>query len=65
MDRNPQSTAFGEAMGRIHVPKIVDWQMDGKIQTDPMITHVLTLDEINNGFDLMPAGESPRGVASF
>ena len=34
--------------------------MDGKIAIDPMITHVLTLEEINKGFDLMHAGESIR-----
>ena len=44
------------------MPKIVDWYMDGKIAIDPMITHVLTLDEINKGFDLMRRGESIRSV---
>ena len=46
-------------------PKIVDWYMDGKIAIDPMITHVLTLDEINKGFDLMHAGESIRSVVVY
>ena len=54
--RNWRGTAFGGAKGRTDVPKIVDWYMDGKIEIDPMITHVLTLDEINKGFDLMHAG---------
>jgi threonine dehydrogenase-like Zn-dependent dehydrogenase len=58
--RNWRGTAFGGAKGRTDVPKIVDWYMDGKIQIDPMITHVLTLEEINKGFDLMHAGESIR-----
>ena len=39
--RNWRGTAFGGAKGRTDVPKIVDWYMDGKIQIDPMITHVL------------------------
>jgi S-(hydroxymethyl)glutathione dehydrogenase/alcohol dehydrogenase len=39
--------------------------MDGKIEIDPMITHVLTLDEINKGFELMHAGESIRAVVVF
>ena len=58
--RNWRGTAFGGAKGRTDVPKIVDWYMDGKIAIDPMITHTLTLDEINQGFDLMHAGESIR-----
>ncbi|MXP42832.1 S-(hydroxymethyl)glutathione dehydrogenase, partial [Altererythrobacter sediminis] len=63
--RNWRGTAFGGAKGRTDVPKIVDWYMDGKIQIDPMITHTLTLDEINKGFALMHAGESIRSVVVF
>jgi S-(hydroxymethyl)glutathione dehydrogenase/alcohol dehydrogenase len=63
--RNWRGTAFGGAKGRTDVPKIVDMYMDGHIQIDPMITHVLTLDEINKGFDLMHAGESIRSVVVF
>ncbi|MEP1113066.1 MAG: S-(hydroxymethyl)glutathione dehydrogenase, partial [Nitratireductor sp.] len=37
----------------------------GKIEIDPMITHTLTLDEINTGFDLMHKGESIRSVVVF
>ena len=58
--RNWRGTAFGGAKGRTDVPKIVDWYMDGKIAIDPMITHMLKLEEINKGFDLMHAGESIR-----
>jgi len=47
------------------VPKIVDWYMNGKIEIDPMITHTLSLKEINKGFDLMHEGESIRSVVVF
>ena len=60
-----QGSAFGGAKGRTDVPKIVDWYMDGKIAIDPMITHVLKLEEINTAFDLMHAGESIRSVVVF
>jgi S-(hydroxymethyl)glutathione dehydrogenase/alcohol dehydrogenase len=60
-----KGTAFGGARGRTDVPKIVDWYMDGQIAIDPMITHRLTLDEINKGFDLMHAGESIRSVVIY
>ena len=63
--RNWRGTAFGGARGRTDVPKIVDWYMDGKIEIDPMITHVLSLEEINKGFDLMHSGESIRSVVVF
>ena len=63
--RTWKGTAFGGARGRTDVPKIVDWYMEGKIEIDPMITHRLTLDEINKGFDLMHAGESIRSVVVY
>ena len=63
--RNWRGTAFGGAKGRTDVPKIVDWYMNGKIEIDPMITHVLSLDEINKGFDLMHKGESIRSVVVY
>ncbi len=63
--RNWRGTAFGGAKGRTDVPKIVDWYMEGKIAIDPMITHVLSLEEINKGFDLMHSGESIRSVVVY
>lgn len=60
-----QGTAFGGAKGRTDVPKIVDWYMDGKINIDDLITHVLPLEEINDAFDLMHKGESIRSVVAF
>jgi S-(hydroxymethyl)glutathione dehydrogenase/alcohol dehydrogenase len=60
-----KGTAFGGARGRTDVPKIVDWYMGGKIAIDPMITHVLSLDEINRGFDLMHEGASIRSVVVY
>ena len=60
-----KGTAFGGARGRTDVPKIVDWYMDKKIEIDPLITHVLPLDRINEAFDLMHSGESIRTVISY
>ena len=60
-----RGSAFGGARGRTDVPRIVDWYMSGKIEIDPMITHVLSLDEINEGFALMHAGDSIRSVVVF
>jgi S-(hydroxymethyl)glutathione dehydrogenase / alcohol dehydrogenase len=60
-----KGTAFGGARGRTDVPKIVDWYMEGKINIDDLITHVLPLDRINEGFDLMHAGKSIRSVVTF
>jgi S-(hydroxymethyl)glutathione dehydrogenase/alcohol dehydrogenase len=58
-------SAFGGARGRTDVPRIVDWYMDGKIAIDPLITHTMPLDRINDAFDLMHRGESIRSVVVY
>ena len=60
-----KGSAFGGARGRTDVPKIVDWYMEGKLNIDDLITHTLTLDQINDGFDLMKKGESIRSVVVY
>jgi S-(hydroxymethyl)glutathione dehydrogenase/alcohol dehydrogenase len=60
-----KGTAFGGARGRTDVPKIVDWYMEGKINIDDLITHVMPLEKINQAFDLMHKGESIRSVVTF
>ncbi|MGL5080139.1 MAG: S-(hydroxymethyl)glutathione dehydrogenase/class III alcohol dehydrogenase [Microcoleaceae cyanobacterium] len=60
-----KGSAFGGAKGRTDVPKIVDWYMDGKINIDDLITHVMPIERINEAFDLMHHGESIRTVLTF
>ena len=60
-----KGSAFGGARGRTDVPRIVDWYMDGKISIDPLITHTLQLEDINQGFELMERGESIRSVVVY
>ncbi|MDZ7599789.1 MAG: S-(hydroxymethyl)glutathione dehydrogenase/class III alcohol dehydrogenase [Hoeflea sp.] len=63
--RSWRGTAFGGARGRTDVPKIVEWYMEGKIEIDPMITHTMGLEGINEAFDLMHRGESIRSVVVY
>jgi S-(hydroxymethyl)glutathione dehydrogenase/alcohol dehydrogenase len=60
-----KGSAFGGARGRTDVPKIVDWYMEHKINIDDLITHRLSLEQINEGFDLMKRGESIRSVVLY
>jgi S-(hydroxymethyl)glutathione dehydrogenase/alcohol dehydrogenase len=60
-----KGSAFGGARGRTDVPKIVDWNMDGRINIDDLITHTMPLNDINRAFDLMHAGESIRSVVLY
>jgi S-(hydroxymethyl)glutathione dehydrogenase/alcohol dehydrogenase len=60
-----KGTAFGGARGRRDVPRIVDWYMEKKIQIDPLITHTMPLERINDAFDLMHQGISIRSVVTY
>ncbi|MES2605651.1 MAG: S-(hydroxymethyl)glutathione dehydrogenase/class III alcohol dehydrogenase, partial [Pseudomonadota bacterium] len=50
--RHWRGTAFGGARGRTDVPKVVDWYMENRISIDPLITHTMPLDKINDAFHL-------------
>jgi len=63
--RTWKGTAFGGVKGRSDVPRIVDWYMDGKINIDDLITHQFQLENINEAFDVMHAGEGIRSVVVY
>ncbi len=60
-----KGTAFGGVKGRTEVPGIVDWYMDGKINIDDLVTHVVPIERISEGFETMRRGESIRTVVTF
>lgn len=63
--RKWEGSAFGGARGRSDIPRIVDWYMQGKIKIDPLITHTLKLEDINEDFSLMKTGKSIRAVIVY
>jgi S-(hydroxymethyl)glutathione dehydrogenase / alcohol dehydrogenase len=60
-----RGTAFGGVKGRSHLPSYVDQYLEGMIEIDPMITHNLRLDQINEAFELMHEGRRIRSVIRF
>ncbi len=63
--RTVKGSYFGGVKGRSGLGRYVDLYMDGELQIDPLITHRLRLDEINQGFELMTTGRSVRSVIDF
>ena len=63
--RRIQGGSFGGARGRTDVPRLVDMYLDGKIDLDGFVSHRLTLDEVNRGFELMEAQDGIRSVITF
>src|SRR5271170_1905764 len=55
-------SSFGGLKGREDVPALVRRYLDGDIDVDPFISHRLTLDEVNRGFELMQAQDGIRSV---
>jgi S-(hydroxymethyl)glutathione dehydrogenase / alcohol dehydrogenase len=58
-------SSFGGVKGRDQVPELVQLYLDGKIDVDPFISHRMTLDDINHGFELMERQDGIRSVISF
>jgi len=58
-------SSFGGLKGREDVPKLVDRYLAGEIDVAPFISHRLTLDEVNRGFELMEAQDGIRSVIEF
>lgn len=57
--------SFGGAKGRTHVPRFVDMYLRGDLDLDSLVSHEITLDEVNRGFDLMEAQDGIRSVIRF
>jgi S-(hydroxymethyl)glutathione dehydrogenase/alcohol dehydrogenase len=60
-----KGTAFGGVRGRTELPGYVDRYMKGEVKIDPMITHTMGLQDINQAFDLMHSGQSIRSVIHY
>ena len=55
-------SSFGGLKGREDVPALVRRYLDGEIDVDPFISHRLSLQEVNRGFELMEAQDGIRSV---
>ena len=62
---NTPGSAFGGVKGRSQLPGMVEDAMKGDIDLEPFVTHTMSLDEINDAFDLMHEGKSIRTVIRY
>jgi S-(hydroxymethyl)glutathione dehydrogenase/alcohol dehydrogenase len=64
-----EKTLTGSNMGsnqfRTDMPRFVEMYMDGRLMLDEMISETITLDDINEAFDDMKAGNVARSVIVF
>ncbi|KAL6479716.1 hypothetical protein MHYP_G00107490 [Metynnis hypsauchen] len=62
MGRTMKGSFFGGWKGVDSVPKLVEDYMSGRLMLDEFVTHTLSLEQINQAFDLMVSGKSIRSV---
>jgi S-(hydroxymethyl)glutathione dehydrogenase / alcohol dehydrogenase len=63
--RRVAGSSFGGVKGRDQVPQLVERWLGGEIDVEPFVSHKLTLDEVNRGFELMEAQNGIRSVIDF
>jgi S-(hydroxymethyl)glutathione dehydrogenase/alcohol dehydrogenase len=63
--RRVAGSSFGGVKGRDQVPQLVDRYLAGEIDVDPFVSHKLTLEDVNRGFELMEAQDGIRSVIDF
>jgi S-(hydroxymethyl)glutathione dehydrogenase/alcohol dehydrogenase len=63
--RRVAGSSFGGLKGRDDVPALVERYLRGEIDVDPFVSHRITLDDVNRGFELMEAQDGIRSVIEF
>jgi S-(hydroxymethyl)glutathione dehydrogenase / alcohol dehydrogenase len=63
--RHIRGASFGGVKGRDQVPELIERYLAGDIDVDAFISHRITLEEVNHGFELMEAQDGIRSVIAF
>ena len=63
--RRVTGSSFGGVKGRTQVPLLVDRWLAGDVDVEALLSHRLSLDEVNHGFELMEAQDGIRSVIVF
>jgi S-(hydroxymethyl)glutathione dehydrogenase/alcohol dehydrogenase len=63
--RRVAGSSFGGVKGRDGVPRLVERWLAGDIDVESFISHRITLDDVNRGFELMEAQDGIRSVIGF
>src|SRR5215213_5639780 len=60
--RRIAGSSFGGVKGRDQVPQLVERWLGGEIDVESFVSHRLSLDEVNRGFELLEAQDGIRSV---
>ncbi|MEZ5282883.1 MAG: Zn-dependent alcohol dehydrogenase [Acidimicrobiales bacterium] len=65
MEKTLKGSMMGSNAFRVDMPKYVDMYLDGRLMLDEMISGVISLDDINEGYEWLRKGEATRTVIDF
>jgi S-(hydroxymethyl)glutathione dehydrogenase/alcohol dehydrogenase len=65
MEKRLQGSNMGSNRFRIDMPLYVDWYMAGKLKLDELVSAVMPLEKINDGFAALKGGEVARQIVTF
>ncbi len=64
-DKRLQGSLMGSNVFRVDMPRLVDLYLDGRLMLDEMVSATIGLDDVNDGFEAMKAGDVVRSVIAF
>jgi alcohol dehydrogenase len=64
-ERTLKGSYLGSCVPKRDIPRFIDMYKAGRLPVDRLLTHTLSLDELNQGFDRLAAGQGVRQAVIF
>jgi S-(hydroxymethyl)glutathione dehydrogenase / alcohol dehydrogenase len=64
-ERKMQGSIMGSNRFRVDIPRYIDFYLQGRLHLDEMVSRKLPLEDVNEAFRAMKAGEVARSVIVF
>ena len=64
-EKKLQGSSMGSNRFRVDMPRYIDFYMQGRLKLDEMISRRMRLEDVNEAFRAMKAGEVARSVLMF
>lgn len=65
MEKTLKGSYYGSTRPRVDMPRLLEMYMDGKLKIDELVSRTFTLDQVNEAYDAMQAGEVARSVVKL
>lgn len=65
MEKKLQGSTMGSNRFRVDIPQWLELYQQGRLKFDELVSRRISLDEINDGFEAMKAGEVARSIIVF